>query len=213
MRGVEEHAGTAADRAYAHVKGQLLDGTLADGTLLSEGAIADAVGISRTPVREAFLALAAEGLLELYPKRGALVVPLTSADVSDLFETRALIESHCLRRALDADPEGLARDAAAALERQRGLPATADVAAFVEADRAFHRTWMAAGRSPILLALYDRLRDRQQRVAARVLAAGPRRAEQLVDEHAHILDRIEAGDADGAAGALAEHLLAARAMA
>jgi DNA-binding GntR family transcriptional regulator len=205
--------GTAADRAYAHVKQQLLDGSLADGTLLSEGAVADAVGISRTPVREAFLALASEGLLELYPKRGALVVPLTTADVNDLFETRALIETHCLRRALEADPEGLRRAAAAELARQRRLLAAGDIAGFVEADRAFHRTWMAAGRSAILLALYDRLRDRQQRVAARVLATGPKRAEQLLDEHGSVLDRIRAGDADGAAAALEEHLRAARAMA
>jgi DNA-binding GntR family transcriptional regulator len=208
-----ESSATAADRAYAYVKQQLLDGTLADGTLLSEGAIAEAVGISRTPVREAFLALASEGLLELYPKRGALVVPLTTADVSDLFETRTLIETHCLRRALDADPEGVRRAAAAELARQRRLLAAGDLAAFIEADRAFHRTWMAAGRSPILLGLYDRLRDRQQRVAARVLATGPRRAQQLMAEHERILDRVRAGDADGAAVALAEHLRAARAMA
>jgi DNA-binding GntR family transcriptional regulator len=208
-----EGSATAADRAYAHVKQQLLDGTLADGTLLSEGAVAEAVGISRTPVREAFLALASEGLLELYPKRGALVVPLTTADVSDLFETRSLIEAHCLRRALDADPEALAAAARGELERQRALLSAGDIGGFIEADRAFHRSWMAAGRSPILLALYDRLRDRQQRVAARVLSAGPRRAQQLMAEHAEILERVTAGDADGAVAALHEHLRAARAMA
>ncbi len=205
--------GTAADRAYAHVKQQLLDGSLADGTLLSEGAVADAVGISRTPVREAFLALASEGLLELYPKRGALVVPLTSTDVSDLFETRTLIEAHCLRRALDADPSALADAASRELARQRELLAADDLAGFVAADRAFHRTWMAAGCSAILLALYDRLRDRQQRVAARVLGAGPRRAQLLLTEHEQILERVRAGDGDGAVAALEAHLGAARAMA
>jgi len=208
-----EGSATAAHRAYEHVKSQLLDGTLSDGQLLSEGAVAEEVGISRTPVREAFLALASEGLLELYPKRGALVVPLTAADVSDLFETRVLIEAHCLRRALDLDPDGLLREATPLLERQRALIAADDLAAFIETDRAFHRTWMAAARSPILLALYDRLRDRQQRVAARVLGGGPRRAQQLVAEHERILAAIEAGDTDTAAAALADHLHAARATA
>jgi len=210
---MEEASGTAAERAYAHVKQQLLDGTLADGTLISEGAVADAVGISRTPVREAFLALASEGLLELYPKRGALVVPLTSADVSDLFDTRALIESHCLRRAMDADPEGVRRAAAGEVARQRRLLAAGDIAGFIDADRAFHRTWMAAGRSAILLELYDRLRDRQQRVAARVLATDARRAQQLMTEHERLLDHVRAGDVEGAVRALQEHLRAARAMA
>jgi DNA-binding GntR family transcriptional regulator len=206
---VGERTQTAADRAYGHVKTQLLDGTLSDGQLLSEGVVADEVGISRTPVREAFLALAAEGLLELYPKRGALVVPLTGADVSDLFDTRVLIEGHCLRRALELDPVGLAAATADAVDQQRSL--LDDLPAYVEADRAFHRTWMAAARSGILLGLYDRLRDRQQRVAARVLGSDRRRAEQLIAEHGEIAACIARADADGAVEALTAHLVAARA--
>ncbi|WP_223286039.1 GntR family transcriptional regulator [Kocuria atrinae] len=60
----------AAERAYAHAKARILTGEL-DGELLSEGIVADELGVSRTPVREAFLRLQAEGLMRLYPKRGA----------------------------------------------------------------------------------------------------------------------------------------------
>ena len=70
----------ATDRAYAHVKTGLLDGTYPDGHLLSEGEVAAALQMSRTPVREAFLRLQAEGFLRLYPKRGALVVPVTPTE-------------------------------------------------------------------------------------------------------------------------------------
>ncbi len=204
--------GTAADRAYVHVKQQLLDGSLADGTLLSEGAVADAVGISRTPVREAFLALAAEGLLELYPKRGALVVPLTSSGVSDLFETRTLIEAHCLRRALDADPAALAD--AARTSWTASASCSRPTTCRVRRGRPRLPPHVdGAGRSAILLGLYDRLRDRQQRVAARVLGAGPRRAQLLLTEHEQILERVRAGDGDGAVAALEAQLGAARAMA
>ncbi|MBS1843766.1 MAG: GntR family transcriptional regulator [Actinobacteria bacterium] len=61
---------SAADRAYVHTKERILAGEYAQGRLIGEGEVSDAVGVSRTPVREAFLRLEAEGLLQLYPKRG-----------------------------------------------------------------------------------------------------------------------------------------------
>src|SRR5919107_1038207 len=95
---VTERPPSAARRAYEHVKARLLDGTYRDGVLLSEGAIAAELEVSRTPVREAFLQLEGEGLLELYPKRGALVVPVTVAEVADVFDARMALERHCLVR-------------------------------------------------------------------------------------------------------------------
>ena len=74
----------AADRAYEHVKAGLLDGSYPDGHLLSEGEIAGALQMSRTPVREAFLRLQTDGFLRLYPKRGALVVPVTPTEARSL---------------------------------------------------------------------------------------------------------------------------------
>src|SRR5207253_2205597 len=60
------------------------------------------LGLSRTPVRQAFVQLEAEGLLELYPKRGALVVPVAASEIEDVFEARLLVEEHCARRAASA---------------------------------------------------------------------------------------------------------------
>src|ERR1700709_180207 len=65
--------GPAADRAYQAVLDAIAAGSAPAGTLLTEGEVAEAIGMSRTPVREAFLRLSTEGLLELYPKRGAVV--------------------------------------------------------------------------------------------------------------------------------------------
>ena len=69
----QETEASAADAAYAKVKERILDGDLAGGTMVSEGTIADELGMSRTPVREAFLRLQVEGWMRLYPKRGALI--------------------------------------------------------------------------------------------------------------------------------------------
>src|SRR4051812_48182315 len=91
--------GSAAARVYAHVKERLLDGSFPGGALLSENELSQQVGLSRTPVRQAFVQLEAEGLLELYPKRGALVVPVAASEIEDVFEARLLVEEHCARRA------------------------------------------------------------------------------------------------------------------
>src|SRR3954454_4338367 len=94
--------GPAAARVYAHVKERLLDGSFPGGALLSENELSQQLGLSRTPVRQAFVQLEAEGLLELYPKRGALVVPVAASEIEDVFEARLLVEEHCARRAAAA---------------------------------------------------------------------------------------------------------------
>ena len=82
---------SAADRAYAYVKGEILARRFAPHDLLSEGQLAGAVGASRTPVREALLRLQGEGLVRLLPKRGALVLPVTVDEMADVMETRRLV--------------------------------------------------------------------------------------------------------------------------
>src|SRR4051812_50176230 len=80
----------AADRVYQHVKQAVLERRYEGGTLLTEGELAEAVGVSRTPVREALLRLEVEGLLRLYPEKGALVLPVSAQEIRDGIETRQL---------------------------------------------------------------------------------------------------------------------------
>jgi DNA-binding GntR family transcriptional regulator len=209
---VTDRPPSAARRAHDHVKQRLLDGTYRDGELLSEGAIAQELSVSRTPVREAFLQLEAEGLLELYPKRGALVVPVSARDVADLFEARLVLERHCLARvAADPSPE-LAEQLGALIERQRERLEAGDRAGFAVADRQLHRAWVAAAGNGLLLGLYDQLRDRQQRITARmVLHGGEPHTQRLVDEHERMVAALTSGDADAAIALLELHLAGTRA--
>ena len=82
----------AKDRALDYVKTQVLTGAFPGGEMISEGEVATALGMSRTPVREAFLRLEAEGLLRLYPQRGALVVQVSSEEARAVIEARLLLE-------------------------------------------------------------------------------------------------------------------------
>lgn len=210
MLGVTTPPLPASRKAYDHVKRRLLDGTLRDGELLSEGTVADAVGISRTPVREAFLQLEAEGLLALYPKRGALVVPVSSREVRDLYEARLLIEGHGLRRALEGPLEPLLEELDATLDEQRALLGSNDLVAFTEADRRLHRAWVAAADNAVLLHVFDQLRDRQQRISAMVLRRDAARARELIAEHEQLVAAVRERDLDGFLHQLDGHFGAAR---
>src|SRR3954463_1549047 len=81
-------------RVYQHLKRAILEQLHPGGTLLTEAEVADAVGVSRTPVREALLRLGAEGLVALYPKRGALVLPVSAQEIDEVVEARLLVEGH-----------------------------------------------------------------------------------------------------------------------
>ena len=168
----------ARDRAYAFAKGCILDGTFPSGSLVSEGDVAATVGVSRTPVREAFLRLEVEGFVRLYPKRGAVVVPVSLEEIRAVLEARELIEVHALQK-LAASSAG---DRACLAEELRTLSVDQDEAigrnddtAFALADRAFHERLVAATGNQILGGYYVALRDRQVRMNLTAFRRDPER--------------------------------------
>jgi DNA-binding GntR family transcriptional regulator len=200
----------AKDRAYDFVKERILTGVYPGGDLLSEGEVADAVGVSRTPVREAFLLLEAEGLMRLYPKRGALIVPVSPDEIEDVMDTRLLVERHAAARVAERPPAGFAGDVETILAAQRTALDAGDQVAFVEADRDFHRAIVEAAGNAILARLYDQLRDRLRRMSATAIARDPAVAEVFLSEHRAIAAALGRGDGDGAGVLLARHLEGAR---
>src|SRR4051794_21284576 len=202
---------TAAQRAYDATKARILSGELAGGRLFSEVEVAESLGISRTPVREAFLRLAAEGFLTLLPKRGAVVVPVGEHEAEDVLETRELLESYAVRR-LGADR---ARRAQAVhrlttlLDAQRTAADAGDLAGFSAADEAFHRGIVEGAGNEVLATFYGTLRDRQRRMSVRAFGDRTSRGDRLhraVDEHAALLAQLAAGDVEGFGTALRRHL-------
>jgi DNA-binding GntR family transcriptional regulator len=201
---------TTTARAYAFTKERILDGRFAGGELISEGDVADLVGLSRTPVREAFLRLEGEGLLRLYPKRGALVVPVSATEVEQVMETRLLVERFAIEKLRPADAR-LVDELAVLLEQQEREADAGDMRAFVESDRRFHRALVGATGNDILLALHDSLRDRQSRMGLAALAQDDTRTRQVLAEHRALVEAV--GNADPAAGdILARHLEGTRTL-
>ncbi|NGO42268.1 GntR family transcriptional regulator [Streptomyces ureilyticus] len=195
----------AAERVYAHVKQGVLERRYEGGTLLTEGELAEAVGVSRTPVREALLKLEVEGLIKLYPKKGALVLPVSAQEIADVVETRQLVEEHAIRKAVPASPALIER-LTQLLEKQREQAEAGDLAAAAVTDRCFHAEIVRSGGNEILSRLYDQLRDRQLRMGVAVMHAHPDRVTKTLTEHREILEALRSGDAEAAVDLVHRHV-------
>ncbi|NJP34017.1 GntR family transcriptional regulator [Micromonospora thermarum] len=198
-------APSAAERAYRHLKRSILEQIHPGGSLVSEGEIAEATGVSRTPVREALLRLEAEGLVKLYPKRGALIRPVSAREIADVIEARRLIELHAAERVWPRRA-ALKAELATRLAEMRVAHAAGDLTALMAADRAFHATVVDAAGNEILAELYQRLRDRQLRMGEASFRLSPGWAEVALIEHAAQLAALDADDPQPWLASVAAHI-------
>jgi DNA-binding GntR family transcriptional regulator len=200
--------GAAKDRAHNYVKSQVLTGAFPGGELISEGEVAAALGMSRTPVREAFLRLEAEGLLRLYPQRGALVVPVSSEEARAVIEARLVLEQFAAGKVIARGPAACAavfERLSAELQRQRDAVAESDLQEFADADRAFHSVTLQESGNSIVAGFYSSLRDRQTRMN-RELVIHDERTKTIMDEHRVIAEAVRDGDLQRTHEALRLHL-------
>jgi DNA-binding GntR family transcriptional regulator len=198
----------AKDRALDYVKSQVLTGAFPGGELISEGEVATALGMSRTPVREAFLQLEAAGLLRLYPKRGALVVPVSPDEVRAVLDARLLMEDFAvgavIARGVNACT-AVFEQLSAQLQRQREAAAAAKLSEFLDSDRAFHQITLDAAGNTILAGFYSTLRDRQMRMIGES-ARDAQRLVTIISEHQRIAEALRDGDVPAARQAVRTHL-------
>lgn len=209
MAAKDARSGTAKDRALEYVKTRVLTGELPGGELISEGDVAGALGMSRTPVREAFLRLEAEGLLRLYPQRGALVVPVSPDEVRAVMEARLVLEQFAAGKVIGRGTAACAavfERLSTELARQRDAAVAADWRAFVEADRAFHAITLQEAGNAILSGFYASLRDRQMRMIGESALRDPDRVATILKEHGDIAEALRDGDVPRAVRAVQTHL-------
>ena len=210
MRPVERgRANTPAKEiAYQHVRAEVFAKASHEPYFIAEESVAAALGISRTPVREAFLRLEAEGFLSLVPRKGALVRPITEREILEVMETRLLIECGAAEKATrDAHRRGrLVERLAVLLEEQAEVADSSDVSAFIDCDRRFHEEIVVAADNSTLLDLYHRLRDRQLGMGLRAVLDNSDRLDAVRDEHARIIDAFREDDAQAIRQAITEHL-------
>jgi DNA-binding GntR family transcriptional regulator len=196
---------TLREQARAALRASIITGEIAAGELYSVGAVAERLGVSATPIREALSDLAHNGLVTVVRNRGFVVPELTEHDLDEIFELRLLLEVPAIERVIGRlSAEDLA---ACRKEVDRGSRAAAagDLPAFLEADREFHLRLLAGLGNSRLVEMVDSLRDQARLYGiARLTAAGGLAAS--ADEHQQLLAAIEAGDAAAAGEHMTLHL-------
>lgn len=186
--------GAATRRAYERIRRDIVAGTLAPGSMLSENELAKDLGVSRTPVRTALSRLQTEGWVTIYPQRGALVRELTYDEIRDAAEVRHAMETAGVLRSDPAHAEPLLGELDASIEKQRKALADGDFATFNEESQRFHRGFVELSGNAMMLSLYDRVQDRQLLSTARSAPAIAADADGVLDEHRLLLRHARAGD-------------------
>ncbi|RWL20821.1 MAG: GntR family transcriptional regulator [Mesorhizobium sp.] len=200
---IGQRADAAQDVVYRWLKQHVLTLPSREGTFLTEAEVCRETGTSRTPVREALLRLEADGLLQIVPKKGAYVPPITETEIEAVMQARGLVEEWCARQAA-----GFGDMLATELDRliARQVEVQHDTVAFIECDRDFHRTIVRAAGNPVLADFYESLRDRQLRMGVRAITISGGRGDSVLAEHAAIVEGIRHGQPEQAAAAVAQHL-------
>ena len=199
-----------SEQTYQVLKDKILRRQLEPGARVSVDEIAQGLGVSRTPVKDALKRLAVEGLVEIQPRRGTFVTELTARDVAELFDIRLLIEAYAARsivsqgriqeflRAVD-EPINQMREATV-------NGAYGDYESFISADRELHRTLVAMSENQRLMQIFSEL-NVHMRVARAHYLNNVENARQAHQEHEAILAACESGEAEVIEQALSAHII------
>jgi GntR family transcriptional regulator, rspAB operon transcriptional repressor len=195
--------GQNTDDVHERVRNAILDGGLAPGTVMSQVALAEEFGISRTPLREALRMLQSEGLVQGEPNRRVRVAPMTPEDLEQLYIMRVTLEAEALRLSIPSmSPEDLARLEGRMAEMAHYAEAK-DYRRWTVPHRDFHRA-LTAPAGPRINFVLGQMFDHAERYRRLHIGHGP--SAWATAGHREILDACKAGDRDRSAGLLASHL-------
>jgi DNA-binding GntR family transcriptional regulator len=200
-----EPSNNLREQILTRVRSDIISGRSKPGTVFSVPSLSTELGVSTTPVREALLELARDGLITPMRNRGFRVEPMTVAAMENLFEMRVLLESHALvtvARARLTDTTELKRLADAV-----GVAVEAgDMTGYLTTDRAFHHALVERANNPLLTKMVMQLRD-DMRLYGIDSPEGRKRQKLSVKEHFQMIELARNGDTAGIAKLIALHIL------
>jgi DNA-binding GntR family transcriptional regulator len=194
-------------RAYDELKRRILDNELPPGTQALEQQTAEWLGMSRTPVREALIRLAQEGMIEVRPRHGMRVLPIAIADLREIYDLLAGLEATAVdilaRRGLNAvevaELEGLLKGMTAALDQ-------GDLTTWAEGDARFHRRLIEMSGNQRLIMMVETIREQSHRARMATLQLRPKPVASN-DEHAAVVAALKRRDGEAAVKLLRAHRL------
>ena len=204
-REYESGTGLMRDGVYGRIRADILACVLTPGALIQEKDLAARYNVSKSPVRDALLRLQEQGLIEVMPRKGYRVRPISLADARELYETRILLEKACIKRAIE---EASDKDLTA-LDQFRTAGSSESLAEWVAYNREFHRTIAQLSGNARLTKMAQEVIDQFDRLTFVGVSTAPSGAssEKLVKEHCGIIDAIQVRDKTKAARLINAHVM------
>lgn len=193
------------DLAYDEIKTRIITCALKPGEYINEAALCAMTGFGRTPVHQAIDRLSVEGLVDVIPRKGAIVKPMSFDEIVQIVEARSVNEALGGRLAAQrAQPDEIARLRAILKEAETALK-DGEAESLMRLDRDFHGVIARASRNGVLADILSKLHDRSLRVWF-VSLNSPGRNRLVHEEHAAICEAIARRDPDGAEAAMRAHV-------
>lgn len=202
---VLERGPSLTEQAAEEIRSRIVRGAFQLGELLSEITLANELGVSKTPVREALMQLKREGLVEVHPQRGTFVFSMTADEVIKLSELRTILESAALRLALERNAPLLASRWKTIVEQMDKALRLADAERYRTLDGTFHRTIFDLAGNPFLTDAFDMIAFRIQALRNR-LSLDPALNSTSFAEHLELLRLVGEGDHGAAEALLVRHV-------
>jgi DNA-binding GntR family transcriptional regulator len=198
------------DSIADRLRDRILSNDLPEGYQLRQEAVAEEYSVSRMPVREALRQLEAQGLVVFHPHRGAVVSRLKPAEIEELYDLRALIETDLVRRATPLATPADHRASEAALQASEAIYDQRDVGRWVELNWRFHEALYRPANRERSLAIARTLNFNTDRYIRLQLSLTGRSIERTKQEHRDLFEAYRTGDGEEAARHLHDHLVHAR---
>lgn len=198
--------GSLVARAYEELKEKIIRVYFLPGQYLNESAICSTLGLGRTPVHQALQRLEIDGLVEIMPRKGVIVLPDSIAEIIKILDSRLAVEPELARNAAERATPEQAAELRALANLQKTDESVSDIDAFTAADRAFHRKLADLSGNQVLSDFARNLHERAWRYwylhlwQTLDIAASNR-------QHTAIADAVVAGNGDKAAEAMRQHIL------
>jgi len=210
MAEVIEIARTALhDQVFSRLRTMLVEGQIAPGAKLNERELSELLRVSRTPLREAIKLLAAEGLVELLPNRGAVAVRLNETDVQNTFEVLADLEGLSGELAAQRVTDGELVEIRALQHEMRACFTRRDLSGYYHVNAQIHAVINDSAKNPVLTNTYRGINARVQSLRFRT-NQNEAKWKRAMNEHEIMLEALEAHDGAALRSVLVQHLLTKR---
>lgn len=199
------HDASLRNKVFKYIKSQIINGKYVPGESLVESKLAEELGVSRTPIREAIRLLELEGLVETTPNKGAIVLGISPKDVEDIYAIRILVEGLAARWAAERMGPADKKELKKTLDLMEFFVQKEDLDEVAELDMKFHQIIYEASGSKILNLTLSNLHQYVQLARLESLRV-PERISKTMAEHQAILESFLAGDPDQAEKTLTDHV-------